>query len=142
LLDEQREKNNSFAIETNLADVETWKFLLAIQDTGYEVWILFLSTDNLEVLNNRIRERTRLGDHFVNPEVVSERYYAGLRLLNYYFDKPDRLQLFDNSTDTKQMAEATKGKIEYVADSLPEWIAKSFEITYIPRKMKRPKSEI
>ena len=97
LMEEQRKLNNSFAIETNLADVDTWKFLLEIQKSGYTVHVLYMSTDNLDVLNQRIKERVQLGDHFVNPSIVEERYVTGLKLLNYYFSKPDRLQLFDNS---------------------------------------------
>ena len=77
-MDEQLARRNSFAIETNLADVDTWKFLLEVQKSGYLIHILYMSTDNLEVLNSRIHERTLLGDHFVKPEIVEERYIAGL----------------------------------------------------------------
>jgi len=55
-----------------------------------------MSTDNLDVLNKRIKERVQLDYHFVNPLIVEERYVTGLKLLNHYFSKPDRLQLFDN----------------------------------------------
>ena len=67
LIEEQRNLSNSFAIETNLADVETWKFLLEMQKTGYELHILYMSADNIEVLNQRIRDRVLLGEHFVTP---------------------------------------------------------------------------
>lgn len=124
LMEEQRKLQNSFVIETNLADVETWKFLLEIQKSGYELHVLYMSTDNIDVLNNRIKERTLLGDHFVKPDVVEERYVTGLRLLNYYFDKPDKLQLFDNSEKTVLIAEINKGHIIYATKKLPEWIMK------------------
>src|SRR6516165_6111406 len=65
LMEEQRELNNSFSIETNLADIDTWKFLLEMQKTGYELHVLYMSTDSLDVLNQRIKERVQLGDHFV-----------------------------------------------------------------------------
>jgi predicted ABC-type ATPase len=126
LMDGQRAGRNSFAIETNLADVDTWKFLLEMQKTGYELHILFMSTDNLEVLNNRIRERTRLGDHYVKPDIVEERYIAGLKLLNHYFDKPEKIQLFDNSEKTVLLVEISQGQVQYLSDSLPEWITKHF----------------
>lgn len=70
LMEEQRKQNKSFAIETNLADIETWKFLIKVQETGYKLHILYLSTSNIAMLNNRIKERIRLGDHFVRPEIV------------------------------------------------------------------------
>jgi predicted ABC-type ATPase len=105
----QRSTRNSFAIY-NLADLETWKFLLKVQKTGYELHILYMSADSLDILHNRIKERTLRGDHFVKPDVAEERYIAGLKLLNHYFDRPDRLQLFDNSEKSRLVVVASKGQ--------------------------------
>lgn len=124
LMEEQRKMQHSFAIETNLSDIETWKFLMEVQKTGYKLHIMYMSADNLDVLNNRINKRTLLGDHFVNPDIVEERYVTGLKLLNYYFNKPDKLQLFDNSRKTDLIAEINKGQIIYLAQPLPDWIIK------------------
>jgi predicted ABC-type ATPase len=122
LMEEQRELNNSFSIETNLADIDTWKFLLEMQKTGYELHVLYMSTDSLDVLNQRIKERVQLGDHFVNPFVVEERYVTSLKLLNHYFSKPDRLQLFDNSKKVQLLADIRQGEKTYVVQELPDWI--------------------
>lgn len=122
LMDEQRLNRNSFAIETNLADIDTWKFLLEIQKTGYELHVIYMSTDSIDVLNNRIVERTNLGEHYVRPEIVEERYVNGLKLLGHYFDKPDRLQLFDNSLETRLVAEINKGAVLRVMEVLPDWV--------------------
>lgn len=124
LMEEQRKQFNSFTIETNLADVETWKFLLEIQRTGYMLHVLYMSTDDLSILNNRIRERALLGDHYVKPDIVEERYITGLKLLNHYLDKPDKLQLFDNSEKTRLLIEINKGEIILSSEALPEWITK------------------
>ena len=71
------------------------------------------------------------------PDVVRERYMAGLNLLNHYFDKPDKLQLFDNSVTLELVAEITKGEVVYIADALPEWV-----MQYLGQKLtKKVKSE-
>jgi predicted ABC-type ATPase len=127
LMEEQRASWNSFAIETNLADVDTWKFLLEVQKTGYQIHILYISTDDIEILNERIELRTHLGDHFVHPRVVEERYINSIKLLNHYFDKPEKLQLFDNSEKASLMLEAERGKILRLAKSLPNWITQNFD---------------
>ncbi|HEV7332710.1 MAG TPA: hypothetical protein VGN63_16850 [Flavisolibacter sp.] len=57
LVNEQLESRATFAIETNLSDVETWKFLLGVQKSGYHLYLVYLSTDELQLLNNRIEER-------------------------------------------------------------------------------------
>lgn len=126
LVNEQLEGRNSFAIETNLSDRETWKFLLGVQQIGYEIHLFYISTDNIELLNTRITERTRLGDHYVRPDIVEQRYTAGLNLLNHYFVEPDVLELLDNSKSMTLMAEIRKGEVLYLSQSLPEWISKHF----------------
>lgn len=76
LVKQHLDKRKTFAIETNLADEETWKFLAAVQRTGYELHLAFLSTDDIRLLNNRIQERHLRCEHFVRPDIVEERYYA------------------------------------------------------------------
>ncbi len=110
-MEEQRSQKKSFAIETNLADVDTWKFLVEMKKTGYDLHIIFMSTTSLTVLNNRINERVKQGDHYVKPEIVEERYFAGLNLLNHYFDQPDKLQLFDNLKELLLVLEVNNGNI-------------------------------
>jgi len=122
LMDTYLNQKVSFGFETNLCDVETWKSLLEIQKLGYLIEVIYISTSDLEVLNSRIESRVQLGGHFVLPEVVRERYMAGLNLLNHYFDKPDKLQLFDNSVAMELVAEIAKGQALHVAEKLPEWV--------------------
>lgn len=122
LMEEQREKRNSFAIETNLADLDTWKFLLEMQKTGYKLYLNYVSTDDIDMLNNRISERYKLGEHFVRPEIVSERYINGLNLLNHYFDRPDTLELFDNSKQMIRVAQVHQGQIIEMSNVLPNWV--------------------
>jgi len=83
LMDAYLNQRISFGFETNLCDIETWKSLLEIQKLGYQVEVIYISTGDLEVLNSRIEGRVQLGGHFVLPEVVRERYLAGLNLLNH-----------------------------------------------------------
>jgi predicted ABC-type ATPase len=123
LVDEQLTQRNSFAIETNLADVDTWKFILKVQEIGYELHIKYISTDKLELLNSRIEQRVLLGEHFVRPDIVEQRYVSSLKLLGHYFNKPDILELFDNSKTMSLMAEVRKGQVIVVANPLPEWIS-------------------
>jgi len=133
LMEELRSIQSSFAIETNLADVDTWKFVLNMQQTGYKLHVLFLSTNNLEILNSRIKERTLLGDHFVRPDIVEERYLSSLNLLNHYFEKADKLQLFDNSKSPELIAEITFGKIDYQIKTLPDWVTKYLDKYFHPK---------
>ncbi|HET6252912.1 MAG TPA: zeta toxin family protein [Puia sp.] len=126
LIDEQIAKRHSFAIETNLSDLDTWKFLIKIRELGYELHLVYISTDEIKLLNDRISERVLLGDHYVRPDVVEERYIGGLKLLNHYFSHPDVLKLFDNSSVMTQVAEFRNGEIVTVAEKLPDWVNEYF----------------
>ena len=130
LVDEHINRRSSFIIETNLADVETWKFLIKVQQLGYELNVKYISTDRLDLLNSRIAERVLLGDHFVRPDIVEQRYTAGLKLLEHYFDYPDILELFDNSKTMELVAECRKGKIIMVTEILPDWVGR-FLVTHL-----------
>src|SRR5216684_1371053 len=128
----------SFGFETNLCDPDTWKSLLEIQKLGYHVHVIYISTSDQSILNSRIESRVQLGGHFVHPEVVRERYLAGLNLLNHYFDKPDKLQLFDHTKTMKLVAEFSRGQALHVTDELPEWI-----VQYLGKRfLKEEQSEV
>lgn len=122
LISEYLEQRKSFAIETNLSDKETWKFLIETQKTDYIINIIYLSTDNLALLNSRIDQRVLAGEHYVRPDIVEERYINSLNLLNHYFKIPDQVQLFDNSISLQLVAEIKKGKILTLNEPLPSWI--------------------
>lgn len=122
LIQEHIDKMTSFVIETNLADIDTWKFLIGAQKLGYQLHIVYISTDSLEILNNRIAARVLQGDHFVRPDIVKERYISGLNLLNHYFNTPDKIQLFDNTSTPILIAESEFGKIIERNDVLPSWV--------------------
>jgi len=124
LMQEYLEKHISFGFETNLCDNDTWKFLLEIQKSGYQIQLIFLSTDDLKMLNTRIEERHKRGEHFVTPSVVEERYVNGLNLLQHYFEKPDKVVLIDNSAETLMVAERINNKTRILLTPIPAWAQK------------------
>jgi len=139
LIKENLEKGNSFAIETNLADDQTWKFLIETQRTGYQLHIIYLSTNEQDILNSRIEARVASGDHYVRPDIVLQRYQASLHLLNHYFDRPDLLQLFDNSISLELKAEIKQGTIMFSPEPLPEWITLNLGQHFNPESKKEKK---
>ncbi len=122
LMAEYLQQRTSFAFETNLADLDTWKFLIETQKTGYVINLIYLSTDYLHLLNARIDQRVLAGEHYVRPDVVEERYVNSLHLLNHYFKIPDHIQLFDNSKSLELFVEAKRGEILRLENPLPDWI--------------------
>lgn len=135
LIDDQINHRNTFAIETNLSDVETWKFLIKIRELGYELHVIYISTDQIDILNDRIKERVLLGEHYVRPDIVEQRYISGLKLLDHYFSYPDILKLFDNSSVMTQIGEFRRGEVVVRTERRPKWVEQ-----YLGKHLE-PKSE-
>jgi predicted ABC-type ATPase len=134
LVNEQIEKRNSFAFETNLCDSDTWNFLIELQKTGYQLNVFFISTNDLAILNKRIAERVQTGDHYVRPDVVKERYLKSLQLLKHNYQKPDVLYLLDNSKEITLMAKFQSGKVVFLAEKLPGWIKEYIIPQFTPQE--------
>jgi predicted ABC-type ATPase len=115
-------KRQSFAIETNLADMETWQFLIGIQGLGYLIHLNFFSISDVEVCINRVHNRVLQGGHFVRPDIVKMRYEVGLKLLKHYKDIPDYLILTDNENESVVCAELAHGVIGFHKEELPTWV--------------------
>ncbi len=121
-MDAHRSRQESFSIETNLYDRRTWDYFLALQQTGYRLEVIFLCTTEVSTLSERVRNRYRLGGHFVREDVIRERYVNGLYWLNHYFDWPDSLTLFDTADGFEVVYRRLGGTVQYQADPLPTWV--------------------
>lgn len=119
---ERISKRETFGFETNLSDLDTYKTLQAVQNSGYKIMIYFLGTDDVETCVDRVMLRVQQGGHFVSPEVVKQRYVNGLALLKYYRDLPDALVLIDNlEGNLLPQAEIQKGKTVFLAKECQPW---------------------
>jgi predicted ABC-type ATPase len=115
-------RKESFAIETNLYDVETYKSFQGLQGLGYSIFIYFLAVDNVSICINRVDLRVRQGGHNVNPDIVRQRYTTGLALLKHYKKFPDVIMLLDNGEGVLNLeAELRKGVVHYRAKPCKSW---------------------
>jgi predicted ABC-type ATPase len=142
LVAEHLEKRAAFAIETNLSDEETWKFLLGVQKSGYRLHLVFLSTDDLQVLHDRIKERTLRGEHFVRPDIVEERYYTGLRLLKHYLPVPDVVQLIDNTAPLTLVALKKEDEWKIMSPNPPAWFLEYLASHFNPQNKETPLKDL
>lgn len=79
-------------------------FVLAIRywrAQGYEVDLIYLWLENVEIALQRVASRVRLGGHNVPEVVVRRRYSRSLEnLFRLYMPIVDRWVLYDNSEAT------------------------------------------
>lgn len=115
-------RREDFAIETNLADNETWQFLIGIQGLGYAIHLNFFGVSDVDICIDRVHNRVLQGGHFVRPDIVKGRYEVGLLLLRQHRAIPDRLILTDNSTESVNYIEMQFGEIVFQREGLPQWV--------------------
>jgi predicted ABC-type ATPase len=115
-------RNESFAIETNLSDVDTYRSFQGLQSLGYKIYIYFLATDNVKLCIDRVKFRVKQGGHNVNPDIIKQRYITGLALLKHYKNFPDVLVLLDNTEgELLSLLELNKGILKYKAYLSRPW---------------------
>ena len=114
-------ERQDFAIETNLADQDTWQFLKGLQSLGYLVRLYFFGVSDVDICINRVFNRVPQGGHFVHPDIVKMRYEAGLKLLRQHKHIPDQLILTDNEGESTNCAELRLGEVIWKSETLPDW---------------------
>ncbi len=123
------QNRESFAVETNLHEIETWHYFLAIQQAGYVFRLLFLCVDDLPILYQRVLNRHLQGGHFVREDIIRGRYVGGLSLLNHFFDKPDSLTLINAEDKLDIVYQRVDGDVLIQKEPLPAWVTTSLPIT-------------
>jgi predicted ABC-type ATPase len=92
-------ERSSFAVETTLSGMPYLRMMQDARARGFEVDLIYIGTESVEINLERIRGRVALGGHDVPEEDVRRRYVRSLERLTPALDRADHAVLFDNSTD-------------------------------------------
>jgi predicted ABC-type ATPase len=92
-------EGESFAVETTLAGKNYLQMMLDARSRGFEIVLVYIGTDNVEVNLARIRNRVLAGGHDVPEGDVRRRYRRSFENLPIALRRADQAILFDNSTD-------------------------------------------
>lgn len=89
----------SFAIETTLSGKNYLRMMLDARRLGFEVVLVYIGTENVEINLARIRDRVLAGGHDVPEADVRRRYRRSFENLPIAVKRADHTILFDNSTE-------------------------------------------
>lgn len=89
----------SFAVETTLAGRNYLQMMLEARNRGFEIVLVYIGTENVEINMARIRNRVLAGGHDVPEEDVRRRYKRSFVNLPVAINRSDHAILFDNSAD-------------------------------------------
>jgi predicted ABC-type ATPase len=96
---EHLRKAESFAVETTLAGKNYLQMMLDARNRGFEIVLVYIGTENVEINLARIRNRVLAGGHDVPEEDVRRRYRRSFENLSIATQRADHTILFDNSTE-------------------------------------------
>ena len=96
---EHLKERRSFAIETTLAGKNYLQMMPNARSRGYEIVLVYIGTENVEINLARIRNRVLAGGHDVPEEDVRRRYRRSFENLPIAIKRADHAVLFDNSTE-------------------------------------------
>jgi predicted ABC-type ATPase len=88
----------SFAAETTLSGKNYLRMMPDAHRFGFEIVLVYIGTDNVEINLDRIRQRVLAGGHDVPETDVRRRYQRSLANLPIAVKRADHTILFDNST--------------------------------------------
>lgn len=137
------EERIDFAFECNLRE-EQVKYLSLFDDAGYEINLVYLWLDKIEISFNRVNYRVSKGGHYVGKESIIRNYNEGLKNLDKYFDSWNNVYVIDNSMDITELNEKAnlplilyihEGNILYVSNEISdETLESNFPTIFKARK--------
>ncbi|PCE30052.1 zeta toxin family protein [Burkholderia ubonensis] len=135
IAEEQRLKalseGRDFAFETVMSTPEKVALMTQAKAHGYQVSLVFVTTEDPEINVGRVADRVATGGHAVPPDTVRRRYVAAMDLLPAAFEHADHATVWDNSEDDARLV-ATK------AHEQVEFPAKDIEVPWVAEKLAEP----
>jgi predicted ABC-type ATPase len=129
LAKEHLKRRESFAVETTLSGKNYLQMMHYARgiDQGFEVVLIYIGTERVEINLARIAKRVRAGGHDV-PEIdVRRRYLRSIQNLPVAAGIADRVLLFDNSDNSNDLGYQPVGLLSRGShrwfEPLPVWAA-------------------
>ena len=92
-------KGESFAVETTLSGKSYLRMMLEARRCDFEIVLVYIGTENVEINLTRIGNRVLAGGHDVPEKDVRRRYQRSFENLPLAAQRADHSILFDNSTE-------------------------------------------
>ena len=97
-------KKYDFAFETTLSTKSHTKTIEKAKENEYEITLLFLFLDSVDLAIERVKARVEEGGHDIPEKVIRRRYFAGIKnLFDLYIPVCDYWIITNNSTPNLEL---------------------------------------
>ena len=119
--------NQSFAVETTLSGNTYLKMMRDAKRKGWQVNLIYIGIDNVEVDIDRVAQRVASGGHDVPIEDIRRRYKRSLENLPIALQLVDNASIYDNSTPEghQNLLTIEDGRISRQVQELPQWLTQA-----------------
>ncbi len=116
-------QNQDFAFETTLASKSFLPLCKSAKEKGYQVCLIFLWLDSVELAIERVKQRVLDGGHNIATDIIIRRYTAGLKnFFTLYQRNVNYWLIIDNSkTEQDLIAEGIENS-DLVVYNKDKWI--------------------
>ncbi|UUF15508.1 MULTISPECIES: zeta toxin family protein [Flavobacterium] len=118
-------ENKSFCFETVMSHVSKLEDIKEANSLGYTSYLYFVCIDDPEINISRVENRVQKGGHYVDSEIIKNRYNRTLNNLFPAIEISNKAYLFDNSTEKLTLiAEINEGKslkLHINEEDFPNW---------------------
>jgi predicted ABC-type ATPase len=115
-------RRESFAVETTLAGKHYLQMMVDARNRGFEVVLVYIGIQRVEINLARIRNRVLAGGHDVPESDVRRRYKRRFGNLPTATERADHTILFDNSNDEGYRLIAVLGpSASQWFEPVPDW---------------------
>ncbi|WP_080803444.1 AAA family ATPase [Arabiibacter massiliensis] len=105
------ESRTSFNQESTLTGHSIMRTISSARQRGFAITLYYVGVDDPEIANRRIKRRTELGGHGVDPETVRRRARSSFDNLVKAVPLCDEAFLFDNTYLLKPVARIARGDL-------------------------------
>lgn len=112
-------KQHDFAFETTLSTKSHVKTIEKVSENIYEITLLFLFLDSVDLAIERVKTRVNEGGHEIPEKVIKRRYFSGLKnLFELYLPICDYWMVTNNSNPSLELiAEGNYSNINRIENS-------------------------
>ena len=112
----------NFAFETTLASRTFANWMPTLKKQGYQLFLVFLWLENVELAISRVKERIKMGGHSVPEETIRRRYNSGIKnFFNLYQPLLDGWKFYDNSNMNNVSLIASGSKDNVIIENKTIW---------------------
>ncbi|VAW79192.1 hypothetical protein MNBD_GAMMA14-1768 [hydrothermal vent metagenome] len=114
----------SFCFESVFSHPSKIDFLAAAKALNYEIILVYIHLQNVELNQARVAQRVMQGGHNVPTDKIISRIPRTLRYVKQALPLADVVKLYDNSSHSQPylaIAQLTRGTLEIQQNPLPDW---------------------